>query len=417
MAVLGGSTDNPVGDSLVDRVQHMNEGSRQPGPVQAVLLEDRSETVAEILTTIQEEEPSYARFESAHDEERWAATVEWFYELFMQLAGDHRWLTASEQEEIRDIGRQRRAQAFEFDATKSAIRASVGIVRGRIWGLYPIAAETENFDGDRLLALLERFGRALEELMQSGFASEQGTAASRPSTALLEDVVAHRLRGADSVLQRAIELGCVAVPRVLLMTPDAAGAESIASAFVRVILARRTAGRIPHTVLVVAVPEGGWSIMLEEIRELASEARTTALVTTPSADLGELYDQYVCALPLMAHLTDFAGPGEIVLDSHVEYAMVMAALPRDVREAMIRRILLRPLTSQGEEDPKEVLAHLDLNVRLGYSALAIKNATGMDKKTVYSWRNRCSQAIRRSLTDPRDQALVALACHGRRLGK
>lgn len=379
-------------------------------PVLQQLLAAREDLLVEVLATIQATVPAYTRFESTREEHAWTRTVAWLVDLFLQLGAEARWLTQSEADTIRDIGRTRRTQSFSLEVIATAVEAAVAVVKSRIDGYG--SSPPDRTERQRLDELADRFGKAVADLLREGFELGSEHSSEDHPAALLQDVVDHRINEADELVRRAQRLGCSTVERAALICADSSAASHIADSLARVHSAARTAGRFRHTVMVIPVPEAGWSATLEYVRELVCEAGTTLLVIEPSTDLEELYDRYSCAAALVPYLGQLGGPGDILFDHDFELVMVMAALPRDFRNAFVRLFLRRPLDSCDTDKRGQWLDYLDTNIRLGFSAAAIKHGTGRNRKTVYDWREKCEEVFRRSLTEPRDQAVLTLARYG-----
>lgn len=316
-----------------------------------------------------------------------------------------------EEGHLRAIGSLRRRQGFRFTTARDAVRRAVSVVRRQVTtGLAGRDAATID-ELHFLLDLLDRFGHALEDLLAEGFearTAEDEGGENDDANCLLNDVVNGHVRDIDVVLFRAHRLACEPSPRALLLSVERSAIDSVAALVPVSAVAHNTAGgRSTHSALVVPTSSIAWASLLAKLEEAASQAGSTLLLIGPSDELSDLYDRYVCARPLLPFLAQLAKSTPVVVDREMALLMTAAALPRDVRAALGRTVLKRPLEHARRSN--RILEFVMLFVRHGFSPEAVAAATGVNRKTAYLWRDRATEALGLTLTDPQDQALVSLA--------
>lgn len=393
----------------------MSKPDTEPGSIIRALRVVRDDVVQAVIAGIQSEEPAYTRFESDREEALWTQTVAWLVDVFFQVAADRRRLTLDEMQSIRDIGMTRHAQSFDLGTTRAAVRAAVAVVHDRIERELPDASGSQP-EAKRLTTLLARFGTAVEELIAEGFqtAREANPADSR-AKALVQDIAGHAVHNGEEVVRRVAELACTASEWVLLLTPDTAAAVQVASALKRVHTARRPSGRFAHTLLAVPVPAVGWAAAAAQLSDIALETGVTLLSVGPSSDLADLYDRYLCAVPLVPHLHNLGEPGDILDDTALELVAIMAVLPKDIRQALVRRVVGRPVETCRPDEAERHLEHLENSVLGNFSVAAVQRRTQVEKSTVYRHRDQFTATFKRSLSDAHDRAVLSLVYHATRL--
>ena len=380
------------------------------------LRDQREAAWQEMVAGIQDDVPAYTRFVTPDEEAGWAEGVMLLFDLFLELAVQDRWLTPLEAQAVRGTGGTRFDQGFEDDEVRASVRIAIGVARTRIMKEYAPTSPEDKEAMDRVLALLDRYGNEVEDLLVEGWEVRRDELAigSREVVRFVEDLAADRLSDAE-FSRRMDQLGMDPdVDQGFVLLPDtAAGAEASNRLKQRVeptVVLHRSSVVTPHRLLVIPVPgPKEWSAVVGETDAAAAHSHTTALVFGPCNGAAECQDRYAAAVVLVPHLASLAD-GRAALDA-VELTLysVVASLSPTARR-WLRRDVLR-----GVETHPKLLEFLRVSIAVQFVLNAVERETGWDIKTVRDRRAQLEAITGRQYADAADQTAFVLAYCAARL--
>lgn len=374
------------------------------------LLDQREATWDDMVSTIQHDVPSYRKFATPDEEAEWAAGVLQLFDMFLELAVEQpRWLTEKEAQSIRRTGATRFDQGFSIADVRASVRLAIGVARTRIMQEYEPTGPADRAAGDRVLALLDRFGNEVEDLLQEGYEARRdelttgNQAASRFFDHLAGGVPTEGefSRGMDRLGLDATAAYC----SVLL--PDSPAGVAVAAELGRLlpttVVLHRSSAVTPHHLAVV--PASGFktcSEVSEAGRVAAGDFATTALATDSWRGPTECHDRYAAAVVLVPHLACLAEGRTLLKAAELTLHSVVASLPPPARQRLCRAVL------RGVDANPELLEFLRVSIKIGFVLNAVKRQMDRDIKTVRRWRTQLELATERKYLDKTDQFLLML---------
>lgn len=380
------------------------------------LRDQRDETWEEMVGTIQEDVPAYGRFETADEEARWSQGLLQLFDLFLELAVQNRWLTPVEAQAIRDTGATRFDQGFRDDEVRSSVRIAIGVARTRIMREYSPTCAEDKEAMDRVLALLDRYGNEVEDLLEEGWERRRDELerGSRELLQFVDDLAADALSDSE-FSRRARDLGFDPEGGLFfVLVPDTpSGAEATADLKQRpgnALVLHRISVETPHWLTVVqrGHPKD-WSLLMEAAETTAARLRTTAIVVGPCIGPAECHDRYTAVVPLVLYVDTLADRRAVLDAAELTLYSVVASLPPMAR-LRLRRDVLRGV----ETDPK-LLEFLRVSIDVQFVLSHVERATGWDIKTVYDRRSHLEAVTGRKYLDTMDQLAFVLAFCATRL--
>lgn len=376
------------------------------------LLDQREPAWQEMVFKIQDEVSAYRRFPTPNEETEWAEGVLGLFGLFLELAVQDRWLTADEVQTIRGTGATRFDQSFGDDDVRASVRIAIGVARTRIIAEYSPAGAEDKDAMDRVLALLDRYGNEVEDLLVAGWDSRRDELATG-SPALVQLVV-DLTDGllTDSEFARRMEavgLDPTAGQCLVVLPYTSAGADATArlkDARKATVVLHRASAETPHRLLVVQVQHARErSALLRSVEEAAARTKTTALVVGPCYGPAECKDRYAAAAVLVPYVNSLAEGRAVLEADNGEFTLcsVVASLSPAALQ-WLRRDILRG----ADRDPK-LMAFLRWSIESGFVLNEIGRRTGRDMKTVYARRDRLEETTERRYADVANQTALILA--------
>jgi hypothetical protein len=383
------------------------------------LLDQRESAWQEMVSKIQDEVPAYTLFASPDEEAGWAEGVLRLFGLFLELAAQDRWLTADEAHAIRDTGATRFDQGFGDNDVRASVRIAIGVARTRIISEYSPAGAEDKEAMDRVLALLDRYGNEVEDLLVAGWEARRDELATG-SPALVQLIVdlADGLLTDSEFARRmeAVGLDPTAGQCLILLPYTQAGADAVAQLKddqkARVVL-HRSSAETPHRLLMIPVQHArDRSALLRAVEAAAARPKTTALVVGPCHGPAECEDRYAEAVVLVPYAAALA-EGRAVLEADTgEFTLcsVVASLSPAARQWLLRDVL-----RGADKDPK-LVNFLRESIESEFVLNEIARRTGWDIRTVYARRDRLEKTTKRRYADAADQTALILAHCVIRLG-
>lgn len=380
------------------------------------LLDQREAAWHEMVSTIQDDVLAYTRFASPEEEAEWAEGVRLLFDLFLELAGQDRWLIPVEAQGILATGATRFDQGFDVAEVRASVRISIGVARTCIMQEYSPTSPRDKGAMDRVLAFLDRYGNEVEDLLQEGYEARRDELASgsRAVVRFVDDLAAGLLTDAE-FSSRMEALGFdPTVGQCFLLLPDtSAGAEAAASlkdALTPAVVLHRASVATPHRLLVVPVPRArDQSAVMKVAQEAATHSKTTVLAAPDCQGATQCQDRYAVALVLVPHLAFLAASGTVLDASTLTLYSVAASLSPAARERLRRDIL------RGVDGNPKLLEFLRWSIELKFVLNAVERHTGWDIKTVRDRRTQLEKVTGRKYADAVDQAALVLAYCAARL--
>lgn len=388
-----------------------DEGGRLGRHVQP-LLDKREAAWQEMISKIQDAVPAYTRFASPDEEAGWADGVLRLFGLFLELAVRNRWLTADEAQAIRDTGATRFDQGFEDDEVRASVRIAIGVARTRIIAEYAPASAKDKEAMDRVLALLDRYGNEVEDLLVAGWeARRDELATGNPALVqFVDDLVAGLLTDSEFTRRmEAVGLDPTAGQCLVLLPYTSAGADATARLKddqAPTIVVHRSSAATPHRLLVIPVRHArDRSGVVRAVEAAAARSKTTAVMAGPCRGPAECEDSYAATAVLVPYVASLA-EGRAVLESDTgafTVFSVVASLPPAARQWLLRDIL-----RGADRDPK-LMEFLRLSIESEFVLNEVQRRTGMAMRTVYGSRDRLEKMTGRRYADAGDQTAFVLA--------
>jgi hypothetical protein len=382
------------------------------------LLDQRDDVWLEMVSTIQDRLPTYLAFATQDDQDQWGTGVLRLFDLFLELAVQDRWLTNDETEGIRATGATRFDQGFEVGEVRASVRIAIGVARTRIVREYSPKSPEDKEAMDRVLALLDRYGNEVADLLREGFEARRGELVSgnRDDVQFVDDLASGRLTTDKEFSRRVEALGFDATASLcfVLLADTAAGADvttRLKDRFNAKAVLHRSAAGPPHRLLIAqAHAAHDCSRVSDAAREVAADAQTTAVVAGPCRGLAECHDRYGAAAVLVPHIASLAEGRAVLQARELTLYSVVVALPPPARE-WLRRDVLR-----GLERNQKVFEFLRDSIRFGFVLNDVERGTDLNIKTIYKRRDELERATGRTYFDVMDQTVLALAYCAARLG-
>jgi hypothetical protein len=151
-------------------------------------LNEREAAWQEMVERIQDEVVAYTSFFTPDEEAGWAEGVLLLLELFLDLAVQGRWLTADDAQAIRNLGAKQFDQWFEENELRASVAIAIDVARTRLTKDDASTSPGDKDATERVLAILERFGNEVEEVLIEGWkARRDEVAIGSPETAKDQD--------------------------------------------------------------------------------------------------------------------------------------------------------------------------------------------------------------------------------------